>query len=263
MKYIYIIIIIIIFYYITNIFIQPYQQMDVTSNMLIPNNVYLTWFSLDLPYGMKKNLYINKYKNPEFNFHIYDDDMCKQFISDNFDQNVLNVFNKLKPGAYKADLFRYCILYINGGVYMDIKFKLHVKLIDLINKYGEIFVKDVDYKLRSCKRGCFNGFIITKPKNPIFLDCIKLIEQNYNNKYYGKNHLYPTGPCLLGYIIRSKYNNISYNLLVNETFKSSYTIDTMSGQIILSQYKTYRNELIKNSPTKHYVTLWEDNDIYY
>ena len=31
------------------------------------------------------------------------------------------MFKDLKIGAHKADFFRYCILYIYGGIYIDIK----------------------------------------------------------------------------------------------------------------------------------------------
>ena len=48
--------------------------------------------------------------NPEFNHYLYDDKMCREFIKQNF-QKCFYVFDKLKPGAYKADLWRYCILY--------------------------------------------------------------------------------------------------------------------------------------------------------
>ena len=70
---------------------------------------------------MKENAEILQEQNPEFKYYLYDDDMCKEFIKDNFDDEILYTFNKLKPGAYKADLWRYCILYIKGGIYLDIK----------------------------------------------------------------------------------------------------------------------------------------------
>ena len=35
--------------------------------------------------------------------------------------DVLNAYDSLIPGAYKADLFRYLVLYREGGVYLDCK----------------------------------------------------------------------------------------------------------------------------------------------
>lgn len=232
----------------------------------IPTNVFLTFIThgdFDMPPNMEKTLLDNKNNNPEFNFQVFKNKMCQEFINNNFGQNILNVYNGLKPGAYKSDLVRYCLLYINGGVYMDVKLKLHVKLKELINKYNEVYVKDPDWYPDSCKRGCNNAFIITRKNNPIFLECIKLIEINYNNKYYGNNVLYPTGPCLLGYIIRSKYNHIKYNLKISRENKhSSFDIVDENNDIIVSSYANYRDELKLFPGTTHYGELWNKKDIY-
>jgi len=241
--------------------LRPIQTETINE---IPTNVFLTFITFikkDLPPKMEQTLQDNIANNPEFNFYVYDNDMCRQFISDNFEQNIVDVFDKLKPGAYKADLFRYCILYIHGGVYMDVKIKLHVKLSELINKYGgEIFVKDPDWYPDSCKRGCNNGFIICKKNNPIFLDCINQIERNYKDKYYGENFLYPTGPCLLGYIIRSKYNDVEYKLHMGS--EGFFNILDENGEVVISCYEGYRDELSKLPGTKHYTEYWNEKDIY-
>jgi mannosyltransferase OCH1-like enzyme len=227
----------------------------------IPTNVFLTFITKDLFPKMEQTLQENIVNNPEFNFYVYDDDMCRQFISDNFGQNIVDVFKGLKPGAYKADLFRYCILYIHGGVYMDVKLKLHMKLKDLINKYGgEVFVKDPDWFPDSCKRGCNNGFIICKKNNPVFLDCIHQIEQNYKDKYYGENFLYPTGPCLLGYIIRSKYDHIKYNLHIGK--EGYFNILDENDEIVISCYEGYKDDMAQLPGTKHYSQYWQQRDIY-
>ena len=34
--------------------------------------------------------------------------MCRDFIQKHFNMETLWAFDKLKPGAYKADLWRYC-----------------------------------------------------------------------------------------------------------------------------------------------------------
>ena len=228
----------------------------------IPNNVFLTYSSITLPPYMANTVYENALNNPEFNFFVFDNDMCSNFIKNNFDNDVLIAFNNIKAGAYKADLWRYCVLYMYGGVYMDIKFVLNYKLTDIINKYGSIFVKDVDYYSNSCKKGTFNGFMISDAKNPIFYDCIQQIVINYKNKYYGKNVLYPTGPCLLGYIIRSKYNDTQFKLHVVEGILGSpYTINDFHNNIIISQYSNYRSELVKSNNI-HYGELWKNYDIY-
>ena len=119
----------------------------------------------------KKNLIPKKvYENvkkfaPNYKHKIYNDKECINFIKNNFNENIVNLFKKLK-GAHKADLFRYCYLYINGGVYLDIK-------TELIKPLDKIFVGNYTYSVISTVRNSiFQGILASPPKNPIFLRLI-------------------------------------------------------------------------------------------
>jgi mannosyltransferase OCH1-like enzyme len=131
--------------------------------------------------------------NPEFKYHLFDDNDCRNFIEKYFSKNVLDSFDKLIPGAYKADLWRYCILYIYGGIYLDIKFYPvnNFKLINLTNK--EYFCRDVALS----QSGIYNAIIVSKPKNELLMIAINRIVQNVSNNFYGTSSLEPTGPLLL------------------------------------------------------------------
>jgi mannosyltransferase OCH1-like enzyme len=50
--------------------------------------------------------------NPEYEYYFFDNNDVKKFIRDNFDEEVLEAYDTLVPGSYKADLFRACVLYI-------------------------------------------------------------------------------------------------------------------------------------------------------
>ena len=232
----------------------------------IPLNAYTHWHSKDLFYYMYNTILNNINNNPEINFYIYDDIESRNFIKSNFTSKILYAYDQLIPSAYKSDLFRYCILYANGGIYFDIKFIINVKLIELIKKYNTIFVKDLVIDYKSCENGTYNGFIISYPKNPFFLDCINLIINNINNNYYGKNALYPTGPCMLGYLISTKYKNITHNLFLksksNKYGSDEYVISDENNNEIIIPYLDYRKEqkLIKNNV--HYGDLWLNKQIY-
>jgi mannosyltransferase OCH1-like enzyme len=54
---------------------------------------------------------IKKYA-PNYKHLIYDDNDIEIFLKEHFNKNVLDTFNSLKEGAHKADLARYCLLYI-------------------------------------------------------------------------------------------------------------------------------------------------------
>ena len=61
-----------------------------------------------------------KLENPDFQIVYYSNTKCREYIGKYFGNSVLNAFDGLKPGSYKADLFRYCVLYIDGGIYGDL-----------------------------------------------------------------------------------------------------------------------------------------------
>ena len=63
-----------------------------------------------------------KKQNPQFKYHLFDDNDCREFIKNHFREDVLYAYDHLIPGAYKADLWRYCVLFIKGGIYLDIKY---------------------------------------------------------------------------------------------------------------------------------------------
>ena len=73
------------------------------TNDIIPLHVYLTWHTKTLPPLMQNNYDKNIEMNPEVEFHLFDDNDCRDFIKNNYDENVLNAFDSLIPGAYKAD----------------------------------------------------------------------------------------------------------------------------------------------------------------
>ena len=88
---------------------------------MIPKSIYMTHESFDRISSKKKTIKCvnswKKYPNYEFIFH--DNKMREQFIKQHFDESVLNAYNKFPMGVMKADLWRYCVIYINGGIYAD------------------------------------------------------------------------------------------------------------------------------------------------
>jgi hypothetical protein len=185
---------------------------------------------------MKKTIEHNQSLNPEFKFHLYDDDDCFQFIKNNFGADVLNAYIRLKPGAYKADLWRYCVLYVNGGIYMDVKVKLSFSfsLKELV--YSEHYVKDIPGPFE--KLGIYNAFMVHAPKNALLLKCIDQIVLNVSNKYYGENPLCITGPALFGRLfILDKYDLKLVDIEHTHDGKLAY-----KNKVFGTMYPQYRDE---------------------
>ena len=222
---------------------------------VIPLNIYQTWHTKDLPPLMKNAVNTIIYNNPGFNYQLFDDDDCRNFIKDNFDTNVLNAFDSLIPGAYKADLWRYCILYKNGGVYLDIKYAPvnGFKFINLMEK--EHWVLDMD------KNGIYNALIVCKPNNEILLRAINKVVENVENKFYGSNCLHPTGPIMLAeFFTQSDKNIFDMYHDIYQSVENRFIF--FNGYIIFKNYNDYLNEQRNNQKLTHYSGLWGSRNIY-
>ena len=242
--------------------IKRYKELNIKFDIkqkyksIIPLHFYTCWHTEHLPPLMKEHYEQLVLQNPELHFHLYNEDSCRQFIKDNFDIDILEAYNSLIPCSYKSDLWRFCVLFINGGIYFDIKFMCvnNFNLIALTEK--EFFVKDRD----GWGNGTLTGLISVKPGNEILLKCIRQIVENVRNKYYGKDALEPTGPNLLGKYFTNedkqkmemRFANINIPNLMDEWFI------LFNNTIILRQYNNYRKEQTK----KHYSELWNERNVY-
>jgi len=147
--------------------------IDKSSNFnttVIPKKVMQTYFDISkIPQKVYDN--IAMYANG-FEHIIYDDNAAVSFLNEFYSKDVVNAFNKLKNGAHKADLLRYCLLYTYGGIYLDIKTELITPLTDIFYSNSDI---DIYVVLMHAKDGIYNGVIATKPRNKIFLELINHI----------------------------------------------------------------------------------------
>jgi mannosyltransferase OCH1-like enzyme len=226
------------------------------NNFEIPANIFQTWHSKKLPRSMFLAMTKIKRNNPRFRHYLFDDNDCRNFISKHYDEEVLNAFDNLIPGAYKADLWRYCVLYKMGGIYLDIKYipVNNFKFVNLLN--NEYWVTDAD------NNGIYNALMICKAGNPILLHAINEIVENVKNKYYGTSFLEPTGPLLLGKYFSQEEKNKSLIKHILDGPNDYNKIIIFNGNIILRCFEGYYLEQNKYTIKKHYSQLWNERHVY-
>jgi hypothetical protein len=67
--------------------------------------------------------------NPDYSFSFYDNQRMASYMDTNYSGHpIAAVFKSVRVPAVKADIWRYCILYKEGGVYCDIKSALKVPI---------------------------------------------------------------------------------------------------------------------------------------
>ena len=164
-----------------------------SDNLKIPKKIYLTYFAKDkIPNKVWRNLKLYG-KGYEINF--FSDNDCVDYLKINFGRKFSNKFKKLKHGAHKADFFRYCILYKEGGIYFDIDLEPKVNFSEIFDHESEklfytvitgkaILKKNKNKKISKIKKifrrlknksdfEIFQALIATYPNNPIFKKLIK------------------------------------------------------------------------------------------
>lgn len=92
--------------------------------MTIPKNLFQTARSYDaLPDEIKSNIHRLKDQNPDWTYRFFDDGEVKAYLKKHLSASDWDLVEQVNPryGVVLADLFRYLVIYHEGGVYLDVK----------------------------------------------------------------------------------------------------------------------------------------------
>ena len=142
-------------------------------------------------------------KNPDYEYFYFNDNDAREFIKKHFIENILDkeeskvvdvlkAYDLIVPGAIKADLFRYCYLFIYGGIYIDSKISSFISFNDIINENDTLILTQDD-----APNSIYNGIIISQKQDVRILKVIKqAVYHILKNEYLNDIHE-PTGNKLL------------------------------------------------------------------
>lgn len=86
---------------------------------MIPPILSQTWKSQDLPAEGARLAATWRALNPELEYRLYDDDDARNVVAEAF-PDFLGDYERLPLPILKADVFRYAVLWRDGGIYADI-----------------------------------------------------------------------------------------------------------------------------------------------
>jgi hypothetical protein len=227
----------------------------------IPRNIFQTWGTKQVSPEFKQIIQTWSDNNPNYAYFLFDNIDCEEFIKANFDEAVYNAYSRIIPGAFKADLWRYCILYIYGGVYADIDTICLHKIDDFLDNTIE-FMTPID--LNNCpsygKYNLFNAFIASTPKHPILMECINKIVYNVENNIIPFSNLDFSGPGILG-----KSTNIFMGNNENASFVGKEgiynTIKLLTFECGTEYVKDGSKILFQNKNGSQIISAIYDNEI--
>ena len=213
--------------------------------------------------------------NPSYKVIWYTGKQRELFLQE-FDKGVSRAYKMLKPGAFKADLWRLCILYQYGGIYVDASATPY-KSMDYImsltsrdNRYNFICAQDC----KQAGNGIHNGFIVSSPRHPFLYQCIQDIVVNVRTRDYTDNILKVTGPLCLFEAIKKVTGKKKFCLGNNPCNYPFYLLKfefgprqniSDKGQLLLSKKYSFLVYLYEKILKKKsgYSFMWKTRDIYY
>ena len=185
---------------------------------LIPRIVHQTWFEqMDSEHYPNMSRLMESFKQSGWDYRFYTDQDIITFLQIHFPPEVLQAYEALIPGAFKADLFRYCVLLIYGGIYADVDIQLQSALdLSIPDDVGFMVPMDEPGKPVQKQMCVWNGLIASAPSHPFLVKAIETIVNQVRNRYtsvdidatfcpnpelsllHAYDTLFTAGPCMLG-----------------------------------------------------------------
>jgi hypothetical protein len=196
--------------------IPPLYSRD--PNRLVPRIIHQTYYE-ELTQEKYPNMsrLVESFKRSGWDYRFYSDEDAQNFLSTHFPAEVRQAYDALRPGAFKADLFRYCVLLIQGGVYADVDIMLEASLDQAIPENVGFVVPVDEPGMEANRRMCvWNGLIGAAPGHPILAQAIETVVNQVRNRFtsvdvdatfcpepelsvlHSFDILFTAGPCLLG-----------------------------------------------------------------
>jgi mannosyltransferase OCH1-like enzyme len=205
--------------------------------------------------------------NPAYTIRYYNDQACRAFIAQHYEAPVVQAFDTLRPGAYKSDLFRYCVLYKVGGVYGDLTQQYYRPLDDIIDRATDTLVLVQDKLQPRYKQGYLSpwihgiqiNFMAAIPGLAVYWEAIQEIVANVEKRYYGNTPLDVTGPLLFRAILNR--TTTLYRIALRQDGSGVALLDHAPpyDTVIKTKLTTVHS---KELEAPHYSQLWFLRQIY-
>jgi hypothetical protein len=236
---------------------------------IVPRIIHQTWFETvtRAAYPNMSRL-IESWKQSGWEYRFYDDAAIESFLHTHFPKEVFEAYDALIPGAFKADLFRYCVLLIYGGVYADMDVLLESNLEGSVPPDVGFMTPVDEPGIAVDKRMClWNGLIAVAPAHPFLARTIQNVVNAIRNRFtsvdsdhrlcdtnpkpelsvsHAWDTLFTAGPCVMGQSVnevlgRNQQHSYVPGPLADSghtvTLEEKYLVELPGRSLILSQNK--------------------------
>ena len=243
----------------------------------IPPFVHRIWECEEIPKGYVNGLE-TWLKNTSGKFFVlWTRGTRERYIEQTLGARRLDLYLRLVPGAFRADLFRYIVLYHIGGIYSDMDTTLRLKVEDVA-----LFFQGVTVAIDLDRKRLLNGAILsTPPKNALFFCAMGEVFHHSERRTHFTSDLDISGPGVLGECLHhilgiddeefsqgfvKELDNLGYHLLHSELLNGTHVVKLDDGTILVSVEHggtPYVREVSGEcDPGEHYSTLHRRRKVY-
>jgi hypothetical protein len=137
------------------------MTVSILSEKNIPEILWQTWKSKDIPNFIKAQSDSWKASNPQLKINLLDDEECSNFILEHFGEVIHELYVSLPQPIMRADFWRVAVVYVHGGYYSDLDIICNKNIKNFIDtNVDAVFIRELD--------NISNYFFGAVPKHPVF-----------------------------------------------------------------------------------------------
>jgi len=241
----------------------PFVELE-QQNLLVQKNIFQTYKGEleELDDEILENIDVIKRLNPDWNYRYFSDLDCDKWVSQNYPGEVYDIWSRIKIGVAKSDLFRYLLIYKEGGVYLDIKSSIVYPLDYILRDQTEIvfqhWKEKYHHKILKYQFGEFQNWFLIFPKgHGILQHCIERVIQNLKNYQFDPVEdikfqiLKTTGPIAYSQSIlewiekKGRHGIVEHESTQNDGWPTGlvYSFYTLFGKFYADKIKSYENNI--------------------
>ena len=233
----------------------------------IPKIIHMTWKCEELPQDFHEIREYWKKLNPEYEFRLWTDDDNRKLIEEQFPY-FLETYDSYERNIQRVDAVRYCILYLYGGLYIDLDYLPIRPIDDFLDDCKVVLGKEPPFAEKRAKKDKIvsNAFMATTARNKFFLQVINEMIENrhhFNHLYEETGVLYTTGPFMLTKMYDNWHEKEDIKLLDSSYFLPLHVFE------IEEMYATGKlenaKEKLSNAIAIHLFcgTWWKESPVIY
>ena len=220
-----------------------------------------------MPDSVERNIRWLRETHPWAKHHLLSGDDIRGLLSAHFAVDVLAAYDQQAPFSFRANLARYCLIYLFGGLYVDIGVRFVSTLRGPRNS-GLVGFRD---HWQTAKHGAAvaQGVFLAKAKRPELKTAIDMVVANVSARYYGAAPTDVSGPGVFARAIAHHHDGSScwfgqYVPVSPETRLKNFVFITPDGEIVALGKSGAGGDLsyLGLSGVNNYVDIWRSRRVY-